>query len=216
MQKTRYSLTPVRLAILEFVRRYQEEHGQLPSVEDIGAAIGLKSTGTVHYHLRALTQAGYLAEASSRKTGGRTPALAIPWAEQANTIPVPLIGTIRADKPAPLPRPESWAMHPETIIPAPACLAKGEQNLFALRSEGSFPDAFVHDGDLLLLQHARTVEDGQMAAVWLRDRQETWLRKVYYGGKQIKLQALCPPKASLHNPEDVDVRARLVALLRNF
>jgi len=216
MQKTRHSLTPLRLAILEFVRSYVKEHDHPPSVEDIGAAVGLKSTGTVHYHLRALTQAGYLSKTPAGETGSRLPKLAIPWAEKAETVPVPLLGTVRANKPVPLPHPEGWTMHPETIIPVPAFLVKREQNLFALRSEGSFPDAFVHGGDLLLLQHTRTVEDGEMAVVWLRDRQETLLRKVYYGSKQVKLQALHPPKASLHNPEDVDVRARLVALLRNY
>jgi repressor LexA len=222
----RFTLTPTRLAIIEFVRQYTAQHGRFPTRDEIARACGIKSDTTLHYHLRVLEQAGYLklpeAKPPRRRSQQRLPGQPTPqvleWAEKAETVPVPLLGTIAAGQPIPVAQPDSWTNPPEEIIPVPAHLVRGGKNLFALRVKGkSMVDAYIDDGDIVILEHTRTVENGQMAAVWLRNEQETTLKKVYHEGHRIRLQpANHTMEPTYHRPDNVDIQGRVVAVIRKF
>ena len=222
----RHLLTPTRLAILQFVKEHVARHGRLPEVQQIADACGIKSKATVYYHLRVLAQAGYLnlpngrparAAQPSRLPGQPTPEI-LQWAEKADTIPIPLFGSIAAGQPIPVPHSDSWITPPEDIVPVPAHLVRGRKNLFALRVKGnSMVDAHILDGDIVILEHVRTVENGQMAAVWLRNEQETTLKKVYHEGNYIRLQpANHTMEPTYHRPDNVDIQGRVVAVIRKF
>jgi len=219
-------LNPTRLAILEFIKKHISEHGSRPQLEEIAKACGIKSKATVYYHLRALEQAGFPTlpeplpprkKPQARLPGQPTPEI-LQWAEKAETIPIPLLGTIAAGQPIPTAQPDSWTTPPEDIIPVPAHLVRGRKNLFALRVKGkSMVDAHILDGDILIFEHVRAVENGQMAAVWLRNEQETTLKKVYHEGDRIRLQpANDTMKPTYHRPDNVDIQGRVVAVIRKF
>ena len=192
-------LNPTRLAILEFIKKHISEHGSRPQLEEIAKACGIKSKATVYYHLRALEQAGF------------------------PTLPEPLPPRKKPQarlpgQPIPTAQPDSWTTPPEDIIPVPAHLVRGRKNLFALRVKGkSMVDAHILDGDILIFEHVRAVENGQMAAVWLRNEQETTLKKVYHEGDRIRLQpANDTMKPTYHRPDNVDIQGRVVAVIRKF
>lgn len=222
----RFTLTPIRLAILQFVRQYVDQHGHFPAHKEIARACGIQSDATLHYHLRVLAQGGYITlpetPPPTRKPQRRLPGQATPeileWADKAETVPIPLLGSIAAGQPIPTAQPDSWTTPPEEIIPVPAHLVRGRKNLFALRVKGkSMVDAYIDDGDIVVLEHVRTVENGQMAAVWLRNEQETTLKKVYHEGNYIRLQpANHTMEPTYHRPDNVDIQGRVVAVIRKF
>jgi repressor LexA len=91
-------------------------------------------------------------------------------------------------------------------------MTHGRDNVFALRVKGSsMIDALVNDGDLVLMEQTSAWDDGDMVAVWLRDRQETTLKKIYNEGPRIRLQ---PANASMDpiyaRAEDVEVQGKVL------
>jgi len=89
---------------------------------------------------------------------------------------------------------------------------------FALRVEGkSMIDAFVDDGDIVVLEATPAAENGQMVAAWLTDRQEATLKKIYYEPNRIRLQPANPSMAPIYvDPSKVQVQGRVIAVLRKY
>ena len=69
------NLTPKQQKIYDFIQSFTAEHGYPPSVREIGAAMGLKSPSTVHFHLKGLEEAGMIIKAE-----GKTRAITLPAA----------------------------------------------------------------------------------------------------------------------------------------
>src|SRR3990172_12906323 len=95
---------------------------------------------------------------------------------------VPVIGQIDAGQPIPVPSAETWTQEDfEDAVEVPSDVTGNKENVFALRVKGtSMIDALVNDGDLVIMEPARSANNGDMVAVWLKDRQETTLKKIYY------------------------------------
>jgi repressor LexA len=78
-------------------------------------------------------------------------------------------------------------------------------------------DAFVDDGDIVLIQPTTKVEDGEMAVVWLKIEQEVTLKKVYHEAGRIRLQpANKEMKPMYYKPEDVEIQGKVVGVLRKL
>ena len=96
------NLTPKQQRIYDFIQAFAAQHGYPPSVREIGAAVGLKSPSTVHFHLKGLEEAGMIVKAEGKT---RAITLAAPagrtvgeeTAPRANQIPV--VGNVAAGSP---------------------------------------------------------------------------------------------------------------------
>jgi repressor LexA len=78
-------------------------------------------------------------------------------------------------------------------------------------------DALVDDGDIVLIQQTSTVEDGEVAAVWLKIEQEVTLKKVYHEAGRIRLQpANKEMEPMYYRPEDVEIQGKVVGVLRKL
>jgi repressor LexA len=117
---------------------------------------------------------------------------------------VPVVGQIAAGQPIPVPSADTWgAQDFEDEIEVTDQMTKGKENVFALRVKGtSMIDALVNDGDLVLMEQTSAWDDGDMVAVWLKDREETTLKKIYNEGNRIRLQ---PANATM-DPIYVDAK----------
>jgi repressor LexA len=88
-------------------------------------------------------------------------------------------------------------------------------DLFALRVDGdSMIDAMVNDGDIVIMQHQQTAQNGDMVAVWLEDDTMT-LKYFFYDDNRIRLQPANPTMDPIYaQPEDVQVQGKVMMVLR--
>jgi repressor LexA len=92
------------------------------------------------------------------------------------------------------------------------------QGLFALRVKGqSMIDAFIDDGDVVVLKQQETCENGETVAVWLKDERETTLKKFYLEGERVRLQPANTTMEPIYTPaENVEIQGRLVGVVRSY
>jgi len=145
--------TARQLAILEFIASQMQERGFPPSVREIGEAVGLTSTSTVHAHLNTLQRLGLL-----RRDPSKPRAIEVRWdplsgaaLQRRPTTHVPLVGDVAAGT-------DVLAQeNVEELLPLPLDFT-GDGQLFMLRVRGdSMIDAGILDGDYVV---ARTLEGG--------------------------------------------------------
>ena len=200
--------------IISFLERFLSERGYPPSIRDIQAGCGISSTSVVDYNLNLLERRGFIRRHAEVSRGikllTRTPAA-------DSTVPIPIIGTIAAGEPIPVPTPDTWdiAAVSETIG-VPHELTRDREGVYALRVKGhSMVDALIDDGDIVLMQHVNSVENGEMAAVWLRNEKEVTLKKVYIEATRVRLQPANEQMRPFYADSDnVDIQGRVIAVVR--
>jgi len=78
-------------------------------------------------------------------------------------------------------------------------------------------DALINDGDIVLMQHANAVENGEMAAVWLRAEKEATLKKVYSEPGHIRLQPANSQMQPIYvEPDNVEIQGRVIGVVRQL
>jgi repressor LexA len=200
------SLSAKQNSILRFIRDFIREHDYPPSIRDIQDGCGISSTSVVDYNLKALERLGHIRR-------DREVSRAIELVGRVRMRTVPVVGQIAAGQPIPDPGSDTWAQQDfEDEIEVTDQMTKGRENVFALRVKGtSMIDALVNDGDLVLMEQTASWDDGDMVAVWLKDRQETTLKKIYREGARVRLQ---PANASMDpiyaDARDVEVQGKVL------
>ncbi len=202
--------------ILAFVRSYIEENSYPPSFREIGRAAGISSTSVVKYNLERLQDLGHI-----DRTGDISRAIRLtePTSSLSFTLRVPLLGTIAAGDPIPVPEAVPGAeVDLDNTIELTRDIVQDEQGVYALRVKGdSMIDAFINDGDLVLMRHQLRVENGELAAVWVRSREETTLKRFYLEGSRVRLQPENPDLQPMFFPaQDVEVQGKVIAVIRNL
>jgi len=202
-----------RLRILNFIRKFLDERGYAPTVRDIARGCNISTPSVVQHHLNTLEKQGHIL---------RDPeifrSIQLVERKREGISRVPLLGTIAAGKPIPVPTPDTWTTIPEETLRLTEEVTQGKKNVYALKVKGfSMIDAFVDDGDIVLIQQISKVEDGEMAAVWLKLEQEVTLKKVYHEAGQIRLQpANREMKPMYYKPEDVEIQGKVIGVLRKL
>jgi len=200
--------------IINFIRRFWEDTGYPPTVRDIVSGCNISSTSVVDYNLGILEREGHIRRHSGVSRGiellSRSSAL-------ENRLQVPIIGQIAAGEPIPVPAPDTWdATASSETMEVTEDLTQGRKDIYALKVKGSsMIDALINDGDIVLMQPVNVVENGEMAAVWLRTEKEVTLKKVYREPGQIRLQpANSQLEPLLAEPDNVEIQGRVVAVIR--
>ncbi len=200
--------------IKTYITRYVSDNGYPPSIREIQAACKISSTSVVDYNLNILQNRGLLERRADVSRG-------IKLTKNNDTaemlVSVPVIGMIAAGTPIPVPTPDTWdiAAVSETMG-VPAELTGGKENIYALRVKGlSMIDALINDGDVVILQHVSAVENGEMAAVWLKSEKEATLKKVFVEPNRIRLQPANSQMQPIYaDPDNVEIQSRVVAVVR--
>lgn len=193
-------LTLAQQKILDFLKE-RIQNGVPPSVREICAATGIKSTSSVHNHLIALERGGHIRRASGLNRH-------IQLADESPVVQVPLIGRVAAG--APLYAFEDVVAH----IPFPGDCHDPSQ-LFALRVSGeSMINAGILDGDIIVAEKTPSAAyDGEIVIAMLGD--EATVKRIYREGDSIRLQ----PENDLYEPiiaKDVRVIGRVVSCIRYY
>lgn len=206
-------VSDTRSRILNFIRQFRDRRGYAPTVRDIARGCNISTPSVVQYHLNMLEEKGFI-----RRDPEVFRSIQLTERRGEAVSSVPLLGTIAAGQPIPVPAPDSWSTTPQETLQLTHELTQGKEDVYALRVKGnSLIDAFVDNGDIVLIQPASTVEEGELAAVWLKYQQEVTLKKVYWGKGVIRLQpANKAMKPMYFKPEEVEIQGKVVGVLRKL
>jgi repressor LexA len=200
------SLSMKQQSILRFIRSFIRDKDYPPSIRDIQEGCSISSTSVVDYNLKALERLGHIKR-------DREVSRAIELIGRKRSRSVPVIGQIAAGQPIPVPSADTWLQQEfEEAIEVTDDMTGGKENVFALRVKGtSMIDALVNDGDLVLMEQTASADNGDMVAVWLKDREETTLKKIYYEGDRIRLQPANSTMEPIYaKPSDVEVQGKVL------
>ncbi len=203
--------------ILEFLKTFTLDNGYPPTIREIGKAVGISSTSVVNYNLDALQRAGYIYRDRTVSRGIRLAESLESSANLGNLIRIPMLGRIAAGAPIDVP---DGAVDSDTdvIELTPELLPQHTEDIYALKVKGtSMIDALINDGDIVVMRHTQTADNGDMVAAWLTDREETTLKRFFQEGDKIRLQ----PENQTMDPiyvdaDKVEVQGRVVTVIRQL
>lgn len=206
--------------MLDFILSFSGESGYPPSIREIGRAVDISSTSVVNYNLNRLVEEGYLDRDQNVSRGIRlTDKLLRATAQLGDVIRIPLVGRIFASEPVPLPSTDSPMFGADEAIEITRDLLSAEDGLFALQVKGeSMVDAMVNDGDIVVMRSQPEWRNGDMVAVWLKDREETTLKHIYREGGRVRLQPANPTMEPIFvdNPENLEVQGKVMLVVRQM
>ena len=176
--------------IVEYVNQFIQENGYSPSVREIGAAVGLRSTASVSYHLQALQEKGLLQAPGSK---GRKRAIVT----TVRPGQIPVVGVVTAGLPI------LAVENQEGTI----CW-DGDPNCFALRVRGdSMINAAILSGDLVVVRPQQNADDGQIVVARIGD--EATVKRLRRRQGQIWLM----PENEAYEPID-GTEAEIIGLVK--
>jgi repressor LexA len=207
-------LSPKQQRILQFLHDFIEEKDYPPSIRDIQQGCDISSTSVVDYNLKKLEEKGYIRR--DREVSRAIELLGGSGERRRRPVSVPLLGKIAAGLPIPTPpdttRPGAYAEQIEVTEEQ----IGGRRDVFALRVEGnSMIDALIQDGDIVILEGTHSADDGDMVAVWLREENETTLKRFYHEGERVRLQPMNQSMKPIYTAADnVEVQGKVVTAIR--
>ena len=201
----RKEMTPRQEALLKSVEEFILEHGYGPTIRQIGARLGIASPSAVFKHVLSLERKGYL----KRERGELRRAGAAPGPD-AGRFRVPLAGLVPAGTPREAFDFSGGAMDiPEWMI------GRRRGNVFCIRVEGkSMIDAYIDDGDNVLLERTNSANSGEMVVAMLDDGSVTLKRLRRENDKTFLV-----PENPAFRPfevENVRVLGRVIGVLRKY
>ena len=202
--------------IIDFIRRFWVERSYPPTVRDIVSGCRISSTSVVDYNLDILEREGYIRRHAGVSRGiellSRPPAAGY-------SLQVPVVGQISAGEPIPVPAGDTWdTTAVSETLEVTEDLTRGRGEVYALKVKGSsMVDALINDGDIVLMQYVNVVENGEMAAIWLKAEKEATLKKVYREPGRIRLQPANSQMKSIYaEPDNVEIQGRVIAVIRQL
>jgi len=198
--------------ILDYMISFTEEHAYPPSVREICAAVGLKSTATVHTHLRNLEKRGLITRDPAKQRAVFINTDQLPDREVKH-YKVPLLGHVAAGLPM------LAAENIEDAFPLPDVLMHGKEpeEVYMLRVDGeSMRDAGIRDGDILVVNHNCSCTNGDIVVARVQGESAT-VKRFFREKDRVRLQ----PENELFEPiyvpfDEVEISGKVIGLLRSI
>ena len=201
-------LTKRQQQILDFIRAEIHRCGYPPSVREIGEAVGLSSSSTVHSHLAALEVKGFI-----RRDPSKPRALEVldfretdRGIDPGSVRAVPVVGQVAAGQPI------LAAENIESTMSLPAEMAGDQTFILRVRGE-SMIEAGILDGDFVVVHQQPTAENGEIVVAMIDD--SATVKTFYREPDRVRLQ----PENSTMEPiytRDVSILGKVVALFRRL
>ena len=201
------NLTKRQQEIVDFIKKYSAKHGYPPTVRDIGKAIGLTSSSTVHAHLANLEKVGLLRRDPTKP---RAIELLVDKAKRAarggGAPGLPVVGQVAAGQPV------LAEENIEEYVEIPQ-LAGGDEGEFILAITGdSMIGAGIHHGDHVVVRGQDTAQDGEIVVALVGDAEAT-VKRFFKEADHVRLQ----PENDALEPivsTEVSVLGKVVGVLR--
>ena len=193
--------------ILEFINHHIEDRGYPPTVREIGEAVSLKSSSTVHGHLKALEASGHILRDAALTRAIRVPEAAAIASRASATVTLPVLGRVAAGQPmfAEENVEDRYSM-PRELFPGDGC--------FMLRIKGSsMIDDGILDGDLVVVRPQQTADNGETVVGLIGD--EATVKRFYREAGRVRLQ----PANKQMEPifaDNVTILGRVVGVVRRL
>ncbi|MDQ3434373.1 MAG: transcriptional repressor LexA [Thermoleophilaceae bacterium] len=201
------NLTKRQQEIVDFIKKYSARYGYPPTVRDIGRAIGLTSSSTVHAHLANLEKAGMLRRDPSKPRAiellvDKAKRVALPGGDGG----LPVVGQVAAGQPV------LAEENIEEYVDIPP-LAGGDEGEYVLMVTGdSMIGAGIHDGDHVVVRTQATARDGEIVVALVGDAEAT-VKRFFKEADHVRLQ----PENDALEPivsTEVSVLGKVVGVLR--
>ena len=202
----REPLTEKQEEFYRWLIRFQSRHGYPPTYQEVILLFGLKSKSHVHHFIGQLESKGYL-----KRRAGSARGITL----RTRQFAIPFCGTVAAGTPV------TFEDDAGDLIELTADLVSPHDSLYAVAVSGdSMIDALIRDGDLLVVQPAPKVENGQLAVVRVASETfpdgETMCKRFYQRGERVELRSENPRYAPMFFPkEDVEVQGKIAAVIRS-
>ena len=197
-------------AILTFIKEFADEHSYPPSIREIQEACNISSTSVVDYNLRGLESKGLIKRDREISRG-----IEIVGRGRAGVRLVPVMGLIAAGDPIPVPESDGWSRPPDEEVEVLESRLRGRDQVYALRVKGqSMIDAMINDGDLVIIEHRAAADPGERVVAWLKDREETTLKKFYPEGDRVRLQPANPTMDPIYvDGENLEIQGAVLDVI---
>jgi len=200
-------LTDRQREVLEHIATSIRHSGIVPSIREIGHALGMRSPSTVHQHLTALERKGYI-----KRYGDRMRVMEVldrrilPHGEEVAHLP--LIGRVSAGVPI------LAEENIEEMIPVPRKMVGWQDdNCFLLTVRGdSMINAGIHPSDLVIVRSQRTAQPGEIVVALLGD--EATVKRLQFEGPRPCLMPENPRYAPIF--DEFEIIGKVVGLMRKY
>jgi len=205
-------LTGKRREILDFIATQLRERGYPPSVREIGEAVGLTSSSTVHTHLTTLQRQGYL-----RRDPTKPRAIEVRYDTNSGIAidrrparHVPLVGEVAAGVDV------LAEENIEELLPLPEDFT-GDGQLFMLKVRGdSMIEAGILDGDYVVIRHQTEADKGDVVVAGIPGGEATVKSYSRRGAKVVLTPANSTMTPMIFSPDDVALYGKVVTVLRRL
>jgi repressor LexA len=200
-------LTKRQQEIFDFIKRYSAKYGYPPTVRDIGKAVGLASSSTVHAHLANLERIGLLRRDPTKPRAIELLDRAAAGVMNLVQPGLPLVGQVAAGQPV------LAEENIEEYIQAPAFVG-GEEGEYLLRVRGeSMKNIGMLDGDLVVVRPQETANDGEIVVALVGE--EATVKRFFQEADHVRLQPENDDMEPIRS-RDVQILGRVVGLMRSL
>jgi repressor LexA len=194
--------------ILTYIQQHVDAHGYPPTVREIGAAVNLSSSSTVHAHLKTLEEQGLILRDAVLTRAIKLTDMAIGEhrAPTKQIVNVPIVGTVAAGKP------RLAVEDIEDVFPLPQDFISGEGFMLEVRGDSMVEDG-IHDGDYVVVRRQQTANNGETVVAMIEN--EATVKRFYKEKLKIRLQ----PANKLMKPmyfDDIQIAGKVVGLVRRL
>jgi repressor LexA len=193
--------------ILEFIKDEIRKKGYPPAVREIGEAVGLLSSSTVHGHLQTLEEKGYIRRDPTKPRAIEILDSSSDILGAKKVVHIPIVGRVTAGQPI------LAVENIEGTFPLPADLVR-QDNVFMLKVQGeSMIDAGILDGDFIIVRQQNEARNGEIVVALIGD--EATVKRFFKERTLIRLQ----PENSSMEPiysQDVSILGKVIGIFRTL
>lgn len=194
-------------SVLDFVREFTSKKGFPPSVREIGQAVGLSSSASVHNHLKTLEKFGFLLRDAAKPRALELLNQNEEWRNKA-VVPVPLVGKVTAGYPI------LAVENVEETYPIPLDFIGCDEDVFMLSVTGdSMINAGILDHDYIIARKQSSASNGDIV-VALIDGEETTVKRYFRELRRIRLQPENDKYEPILGTDNIQVIGKVISVIR--
>lgn len=194
--------------ILRYIQQHMDAHGYPPTVREIGSAVSLSSSSTVHAHLKTLQEQGHIERDAvltrAIKLTGSAGSEGRPLSKPV--IQMPIIGTVAAGKP------RLAVEDVEDVFPLPSDFISGDGFMLRVIGDSMIEDG-IHEGDLVVVRRQQTADNGETVVAMIDN--EATVKRFYKEKSRIRLQPANKRMKPMYF-DTVDIAGKVVGLVRHL